>query len=195
MRSKLWVTQSDPDDWGGYRLDCYVSPPDHGYQCKDGRVLVRLMGADVPGRIERVIEALDMGWVKEDPLWEEFRKDTPGGTGLYTEELRPLWERGLAKWTCAEVIEICRENDVQAFPFNDYAALVADDQVKHLGAVTEFEGIPYVTSPWQFAATPVSIRRGPPRLGQHTVEVLQEAGIAPQRVETLLATGVAHQSG
>src|SRR5690606_37888761 len=113
---------------------------DSGYTCSDGRILVRLTGPNVPERIERVVDALDMVWVRDDPLWEKFRVDTPGGTGRYTEELRPLWNRGLSQWTCDEAIRICREHDVLAFPFHDYAALVADPQVQHLGVIQEFEG-------------------------------------------------------
>jgi crotonobetainyl-CoA:carnitine CoA-transferase CaiB-like acyl-CoA transferase len=191
LRSKMWVTQSNPDDWGGYRLNGYVSPPDSGYTCADGRILVRLTGPDVEARIERVVDALDMAWVRDDPLWPKFRSDTPGGTGLFTEELRPLWDRGLSKWTCAEALRICREHDVLAFPFHDYAALVADEQVRHLDVVQAYEGVPYVTSPWQFADTPVSIRRGPPRLGEHTIEVLRAAGFSEGEVAEYLAHGVA----
>ena len=44
--------------------------------------------------------------------------------------------------------------------------------------------------PMQFSATPGSIRRLPPRLGQHSVEVLLEAGYSRPDIDTLLARGV-----
>jgi crotonobetainyl-CoA:carnitine CoA-transferase CaiB-like acyl-CoA transferase len=37
---------------------------------------------------------------------------------------------------------------------------------------------------------PLALDRLPPRLGQHTVEVLSEAGLTEAETEKLLATGV-----
>ncbi|MEX2479843.1 MAG: CoA transferase [Gammaproteobacteria bacterium] len=42
----------------------------------------------------------------------------------------------------------------------------------------------------QFSATPAAVRRGAPRLGQHTAEILAEAGIAVADIEDLSAAGV-----
>lgn len=42
----------------------------------------------------------------------------------------------------------------------------------------------------QFSATPSSVRRGAPRLGEHTREVLTEAGVDERRQAALLAAGV-----
>jgi crotonobetainyl-CoA:carnitine CoA-transferase CaiB-like acyl-CoA transferase len=43
--------------------------------------------------------------------------------------------------------------------------------------------------PAQYSATPASIRRLPPRLGEHSVEILREAGLAVGEIDTLLASG------
>jgi CoA:oxalate CoA-transferase len=48
----------------------------------------------------------------------------------------------------------------------------------------------YPGMPFRMSATPGSIRRPAPRLGEHTVEVLAEAGIAPADVARLKAAGV-----
>ena len=39
------------------------------------------------------------------------------------------------------------------------------------------------------AGTPADIRRHPPRLGEHTLEVLREAGLSTAEIDALLATG------
>jgi len=45
-------------------------------------------------------------------------------------------------------------------------------------------GIPAV-----YGKTPGSIRRLPPRLGEHSVEILREVGVADDEIKTLLASG------
>jgi len=47
-----------------------------------------------------------------------------------------------------------------------------------------------VASPLALAATPASIRRPPPRLGQHSREILAEAGYDPAAIDRLAADGV-----
>jgi crotonobetainyl-CoA:carnitine CoA-transferase CaiB-like acyl-CoA transferase len=42
-----------------------------------------------------------------------------------------------------------------------------------------------VNSPMKLSATPVTLRRAPPLLGQHTDEVLREIGIDDDRLRTL----------
>ena len=47
-----------------------------------------------------------------------------------------------------------------------------------------------VAPPLRLGATPVAIRREAPALGQHTGEVLTEAGYAPEDVRALREAGV-----
>ncbi len=48
---------------------------------------------------------------------------------------------------------------------------------------------------WSLGDLDVRLDRAPPALGQHTVEVLTEAGLAPDAVGALLAAGVIAQAG
>jgi len=45
--------------------------------------------------------------------------------------------------------------------------------------------------PVNFGSTPASIRRHAPRLGEHTEEVLREAGLSAEQVAALTASGAA----
>ena len=42
-----------------------------------------------------------------------------------------------------------------------------------------------------YSKTPASIRRLPPRLGEHSVEILREAGLDAAEIDALLASGAA----
>ena len=72
----------------------------------------------------------------------------------------------------------------------------------HLKAVGLFQELDHPTEgkirqarpPARFSASPASIRRLPPRLGEHTREVLREVGYADGEIEKLVeekAVGVA----
>ena len=48
-----------------------------------------------------------------------------------------------------------------------------------------------IGTPFKFSATPTSVRRAPPMLGQHTDEVLrEELGLGPERIAQLRVEGV-----
>ncbi|MFM7568443.1 MAG: CoA transferase, partial [Betaproteobacteria bacterium] len=47
--------------------------------------------------------------------------------------------------------------------------------------------IELVTNPIRFSETPTTLRRPPPRLGEHTAEVMRDVlGYAPDSIERLL---------
>jgi crotonobetainyl-CoA:carnitine CoA-transferase CaiB-like acyl-CoA transferase len=154
MRSTLWVALSNPDEWWGFHLDSYVKPPFHGFQCRDGRIYFELRGFTAAQR-EALLEELGMNWAREDARYEQLLADAAGGSGRYTHELMGIWDSGLREWTCAEAIEIIERHHGVALPMNDYSALLAAEQVKHLGIVRSGQGpdeaeIPYIRSPWFF---------------------------------------------
>ena len=79
---------------------------------------------------------------------------------------------------------------------NDVDDFLADPQVQHRGTVTlrddpRFsESTRYLAPPYRFSETPASIRRHAPRLGEHSDEILAEAGFARDEVERLRESGV-----
>ena len=79
-------------------------------------------------------------------------------------------------------------------PINDLAEVFADPQVQARGMTVELphplaERVKLVASPMKLSATPVQYRRPPPLLGEHTDEVLLEAGLCADEVAALRAAG------
>jgi crotonobetainyl-CoA:carnitine CoA-transferase CaiB-like acyl-CoA transferase len=90
--------------------------------------------------------------------------------------------------------------DVPCGPVNRLAELAADE---HLAAVDMFprtdhptEGsIHIVRPPVRFSNADCTLRRAAPRLGEHSREILREAGFNEQEIEDLLARRIAIEAG
>ncbi len=111
------------------------------------------------------------------------------------DEITATVARRLPGRTTAEWLEICARHDLWAGPVYGYPELVADPQVEHNGSFVTYEhrtegtvttpGFPYVLS-----ASPPSVRRGAPLVGEHTRELLEELGYTAERTAELVARGV-----
>lgn len=183
MRSTLWVALSNPDFWWGFHLDSYTKPPDHGYLCGDGKRIFFSLARMTPQDRETLHDQLGgLPWLETEPRRETFLQDRGGGTGRYGHLVTELWERAFSTKTADEMIELVRRLGGWAFPLNDYQTLFDSEQVAAAGMVQQ---MPYpgtgtkrtMAPPWEFAATPATIRRPPPALGAHTAEILAEAGL------------------
>ena len=105
-----------------------------------------------------------------------------------------LAEEELRKWPTAELVERARRFGAPLAPVNDVAAFLADPQVAANGVVIALEdaeagSMRFLGNPARLPETPASFRRLPPRLGQHTDEVLGEAGFGAEEIAGLRGSG------
>ncbi|KQW77989.1 racemase [Devosia sp. Root413D1] len=96
--------------------------------------------------------------------------------------------------TTAEWLELLRAADIWCGPVYGYADLVEDEQIKHNGTFVEYdhptEGhVKTPGFPIRFSKTPSTVERGAPVVGQHSRDVLREAGFDDAAIEQLLAKG------
>jgi crotonobetainyl-CoA:carnitine CoA-transferase CaiB-like acyl-CoA transferase len=138
----------------------------------------------------RFCEALGLPSLAGDP-----RFATNGDRVEHRAALRPiiaerLTSRPTAEWAAAfdaaEVPNGAIADVGHAFDSPEAVALGMSVDIEHpaLGPLRQV-GIPIV-----FEATPGAIRSAPPLLGEHTDEVLAEAGYGPSEIEALRADGV-----
>jgi crotonobetainyl-CoA:carnitine CoA-transferase CaiB-like acyl-CoA transferase len=102
--------------------------------------------------------------------------------------------------TTAAWLDLLLPAGIWAGPVHGYADLVADPQIAHNGTFIEYdhpsEGrIKAPGFPIRFSKTPSSVERGAPQVGEHSREVLAEAGYDAAAIDALLATGAVKQDG
>jgi crotonobetainyl-CoA:carnitine CoA-transferase CaiB-like acyl-CoA transferase len=92
-------------------------------------------------------------------------------------------------------VEHLRKYDLLVEAVQDYGDLADDEQVKANGMLATLEHgqhgpLPIVAPPVNLSVTPGTIRHAAPEFGQHTEEVLLEAGYDWEEIEALRTDGV-----
>lgn len=130
----------------------------------------------------------------------ELYTDDPrfGGIGARTQhidELYTLVGQAMATKTNADWLDLLERADIPCMPLQDIDGLIDDPHLKATGMIktvvhpTEGE-IRQIGVPVKLSATPVLTEQRPaPGLGQHSQEVLREAGFTADEVRTLQAQG------
>jgi crotonobetainyl-CoA:carnitine CoA-transferase CaiB-like acyl-CoA transferase len=93
--------------------------------------------------------------------------------------------------SCAHWLELLDANDIPCGPINDYARVFTDPQVVARDMVVDTDHptlgrLKTLGSPLKLSATPPQVGRAAPRLGEHTAEVLREAGFTDVEIAELL---------
>jgi len=93
-------------------------------------------------------------------------------------------------------LALLEANDIPCGPINNYAQVFADPQVVAREMVVETEHptlgrLNTLGSPIKMSATPPDVSRRAPQLGEHTDEVLREAGLSADEITGLRQSGAA----
>ena len=96
----------------------------------------------------------------------------------------------------AQWLELLGDTNVPMMVVNSLDELVADPHLLASGFWQQHEhptegALRMSSPPMNFSKTPASIRSLPPRLGEHSEEVLREAGLEQSSIDSMLAAGEA----
>ncbi len=161
--------------------------PAEAFRTKDGWVQVVIMNPDQYVRFCTVLG--------DDRLATDSKFATNDTRVAHHDELKARVERVLAGATTTEWVARFEAAQVAVGPIYEFDEVFEDPQVRHLGLVTDIEQPGYgrarmLRFPVDASATPATIRRPAPLLGEHTAEVLGELGLPTAEIDRLVAAGV-----
>jgi crotonobetainyl-CoA:carnitine CoA-transferase CaiB-like acyl-CoA transferase len=105
------------------------------------------------------------------------------------DELFPIVAAAMSTRPTAEWCRLLAEAGIRHAPVRDYAEVVADPGVWANGYIARVDGEPVVCAPVRFGSTPAEPAATLPELGQHTEEVLIEAGFSWDDISRLSEEG------
>lgn len=152
------------------------------YRSSDGYFTLSTVGNDSYRRLCKAIEAPELAIDPRfltAPLREQNR-----------DAMNTAIEAATLKKTAAEWVEILNATGVPAGPIYKLDEMFADPQVQESGIAQPLDHpklgrVEILGQPITLARTPAQFRRAPPELGEHTDEVLAEAGFTPAEITAL----------
>ena len=151
------------------------------FHASDGDVMI---AAGNDGLFVRLCDALGLAALAEDP-----RFATNPDRVARREELAALIQERVANEPLADLLGRLDAAGVPAAAVNDVGVAAEHEQTRALGLIQELPK-PTVALPLSVDGERVAHRRPPPRLGEHTDEVLGELGYDDAELAALAAQGV-----
>ncbi len=143
------------------------------YQVFKARDKYMIIAVGTQGHWHRFCDVLELSILTHDP-----RFATNGDRLQHHAELIALLELVFVGEDADHWLTILRSAQIPCGPINALDEALNDPQVKHRGMIVEFEHpegmFKSLGSPLHLSGTPVTYRRRPPLLGEHTEEVLKE---------------------
>ncbi|TDE03123.1 CaiB/BaiF CoA transferase family protein [Jiangella asiatica] len=160
--------------------------PNEAFPTKDGWVCITSANEAM---WRRCATALGVGELADDPRFLTLRDRY-----AHRDELVSLLVEATSTMTTEECLTALEEGGVPCCPVNTIDRIATDPLLDALDATVDMtvEGdrvVRLVQTPLAFSTTPVSARIPPPRLGEHTDDVLSAAGFSTADIERMRAAG------
>ena len=170
-----------------------VAVPRNLYRTLDGKFMA--LSASTPTMAHKVMVAIEHPELNEDPRFidNDARMKHADVLDAYIEEFTSA--RNLE-----ENLIHFEGHQVTVGPVNDVDLLLKDRHILERGVLIEIDdedvgAIPVPAPPARLSATPATLRYPAPRLGEHSREVLQSLGLADERIDHLVSSGVVGAPG
>jgi crotonobetainyl-CoA:carnitine CoA-transferase CaiB-like acyl-CoA transferase len=167
----------EPRRWGSQHPNIV---PYQAFATRDGHLVVAVGG---DAQFERLLRVLGL------PPDERFA--TNPGRVARRDELVSWLAEAIGTRDREELVAALRAADVPAGPVNRVSEALTAMEVAHGGAWTqEVDGMRLAPDPIRVDGERLPLRLAPPRLGEHTDEVLAEAGLSGDEIAAMRAERV-----
>ena len=161
-----------------------LTPHRRPYQTKDGYISV-IAHSDAQWR--KLFAAMDVPHLADDPRFNTVQSRTANIDAVYGTLTEGMKNRTTAEW-----VALLREADIPCGAANTLLDLFSNDYLKETGFFQKMdhpvEGEVLVPAiPARFSESPPSVRSLWPTLGEHTREILREAGCSEDEIDQIVA--------
>jgi len=177
--SEYWGTGNPPVALGTANR---MTAPYQAVKAKDGYFVM--------GATNNKLWQLLCGILERPDLLQKVEYQTIAGRLGQREQLIQELENSFALKSADEWIDLLLEHGIPAGPILDYPQAFESEHGRHRQMRIEIdhplEGkVPNIGFAVKMQGTPQEVRRHPPLLGEHTQEVLMQAGFTPDEIKTL----------
>jgi crotonobetainyl-CoA:carnitine CoA-transferase CaiB-like acyl-CoA transferase len=162
--------------------------PSDAFRCADGYLMI-IVGNDEQFR--RLCAAAGLAALPDDARFRSNEMRVKNADALGQQISAALIEWPLAHW-----MALFEKANVPCSPINDIAQVFSDPHVQAREMVVKLDHplagkLPNIANPMRLTRSPVQYRRGPPTLGEHTADVLENVlGLSAAEVSSLAEKGV-----
>ncbi|WP_426231600.1 CaiB/BaiF CoA transferase family protein [Pararhizobium sp. DWP3-4] len=159
--------------------------PRNVYRCADGQYVA--LSGSTPAVARRIFEIIGRADMNEDPRFS---------TNSERLKHRDLVDEAIGAWFLArshdEALAIMRDSGATVGPIYSIADAAVDAHFTEREVIVSLDDEEHGVLPMhnivpRMSATPGGFRRPAPALGEHTAEVLVEAGVSPEAIAAIVA--------
>jgi crotonobetainyl-CoA:carnitine CoA-transferase CaiB-like acyl-CoA transferase len=176
QEASAWLNLGQRLNWGAFPLS-------GTFATLDGNVV--MVGTFKANPLHEICRGLGIEDLSADP-----RYATHDAQVAHRDDLQARWRLEFGRRTTKQVVDALESVDILCAPVNAIDAALADPQIASNRMVVDMQHPDYGTikvigTPVKLEDTPGSMRLPPPRLGEHTAEVLADLGFTREEIAAL----------